>query len=335
MSRRVRLLLLAGGLALFAYLLSRLGLGALVAEAAKTGWMFVPILLVYGLVYACNTGAWMLIMADEPRRPSFGRLYMVTTSGFALNFVTPLVNVGGEPFRIAAVAPWLTTRRAAGSVVIHNGLRVLSFLLSWLTAVLLGFVMLPHDRLTIGLLILATLVCGTLATVLLAAHRRGALARMLNALHRMPLCGRLARALEPRRELLEQMDQQIAQFYHRHPGRFARALALEYLSRALYMGEYYLIALSIGLPMGFLQAYLIGGLASLIQNVLFVIPFELGSKEGTLYLLFRMLGLDPQLGVYTAIVSRLRDLIWIGVGLLLVWSASRSTAVDPSREAAS
>ena len=94
-----------------------------------------------------------------------------------------------------------------------------------------------------------------------------------------------------------------------------------------------MIALSIGLPVGYLQAYLIGGLASLIQTVLFVIPFELGSKEGTLYLLFRMLGLDPQLGVYTAIVSRLRDLIWIGVGLLLVWNASRRAVVDPEREA--
>jgi uncharacterized protein (TIRG00374 family) len=275
----------------------------------------------------------MLIMADEPRRPSFWRAYMVTVSGFALNFVTPMINVGGEPFKIAAVAPWLTTRRAAGSVVIHNGLRGLSFFLSWLTALLLGFVLLPHDLLTVSLLVIASLVCIALTTVLLAAHRRGALARMLNALHRVPLCGRLARVLEGRRELLEQMDQQIAQFYHQHPGRFARALTLEYLSRAAYMGEYYLIALSIGIPMGYLQAYLVGGLASLIQNVLFIIPFELGSKEGSLYLLFQMLGLDPRLGVYTAIVTRLRDLVWIGVGLLLVWSAGRGAAVDHSREA--
>jgi uncharacterized protein (TIRG00374 family) len=321
----------------FAYLLSRIGLSTLAAQAAKTGWMFVPILLLYGVVYACNTGAWMLIMADEPRRPSFARAYQVTVAGFALNFVTPVINVGGEPFKIAAVAPWLTMRRAAGSVVIHNGLRGLSFFLSWLTAVLLGFVMLPHDAMTVGLLVVATLVCVALTTVFLAAHRRGALARLLNALHRMPLCGRLARLLEPRREFLEQMDQQIAQFYHQHPGRFARALALEYLSRAVYMGEYYLIALSIGIPMGYLQAYLIGGLASLIQNVLFVIPFELGAKEGSLYMLFRMLGFDPRLGVYTAIATRLRDLVWIAVGLLLVWSAGRRAAAgsrsDPSREA--
>jgi uncharacterized protein (TIRG00374 family) len=328
MTARARLLSLAGGTVLFAYLISRIGLGALIAEAGRTGWMFVPILLLYGLVYACNAGAWRLIVAGEPRRPSFWRLYTVTTAGFALNFVTPMVNVGGEPFKIAAVAPWLTTRRAAGSVVIHNGLRILAFFLSWLTAIALGFALLPPDPLTLVLLGGAALVIVALAALLLAAHRRGALAALLGALHRIPGCRGLARALEPRRDVLMQMDEQITQFYHRHPGRFARALVLEYLGRCVYMGEYYLIALSIGLPMGYFEAFLVGGLASLVQTALFVVPFEIGTKEGALYVLFHLLGFDPRLGVYTAIVSRLRDLAWIGLGLALVWSAGRGRAAE-------
>jgi len=328
MSRRARLLLFGCGAALLAYLVSRIGLKELAATAERTGWMFIVILLVYGLVYACNAWAWLLIMAGEPRRPSFWRAYAITLSGFALNFVTPMVNVGGEPFKIAAVAPWLTTRRAAGSVVIHNGLRVLSFLLSWLTAIVLGFAMLPHDWITLSLLALAGLLVSVLTGLLLAAHRRGALAAILSAMHRIPGLRALARAIEPHRELLVHMDQQITQFYHSHPGRFARALGLEYLSRCFYMAEFYLIAVSIGLPMSYAQAFLIGGLTTLIQNVLFMIPYEVGSKEAALYLMFGMLGFDPKLGVYTAIVSRVRDLIWIGLGLALVWSAGRGRAAE-------
>jgi len=56
------------------------------------------------------------------------------------------------------------------------------------------------------------------------------------------------------------------------------------------------------------------------------VPFEAGTKEGSLYLLFRLLGLDPALGVYTAIVARLRDVVWIGAGLALVWLAGRRAA---------
>jgi hypothetical protein len=52
-------------------------------------------------------------------------------------------------------------------------------------------------------------------------------------------------------------------------------------------------------------------------------PFELGSREGGLYVIFRLLGLPPALGVYTAIVTRLRELIWIAIGLTFVWVSGR------------
>src|SRR5437773_12282117 len=158
MSRRARLLLFAGGAALFAYLISRIGLAALIADAAETGWMFLPILLLYGFVYACNAAAWRLILAGEPRRPSFWRLYAVTASGFALNFVTPMVNVGGEPFKIAAVAPWLGVRRAAGSVICYQMLHTLAMVLSWLTALALGLLLLPHEPVTVAVLLAAAVV---------------------------------------------------------------------------------------------------------------------------------------------------------------------------------
>src|SRR5947199_10260220 len=89
------------------------------------------------------------------------------------------------------------------------------------------------------------------------------------------------------------------------------------------MNEDVVIALGVALLMRFGGAFVIGGLTSLVQNVIFVVPFEVGTKEGSLYLVFQLLGLDPALGVYTAIVSRLRDLVWIGGGLGLVWLSGR------------
>jgi len=56
--------------------------------------------------------------------------------------------------------------------------------------------------------------------------------------------------------------------------------------------------------------------------VLFFVPFELGAREGAFYLLFGLFGLDPQLGLYASIVSRVRDIVWIGAGLLLIWPAA-------------
>src|SRR5207302_1378812 len=274
-------------------------------------------------VCACNAGAWWLVMAGEPSRPPFWRAWAITVASFSLNFMTPLVNVGGEPFKIAAVAPWLGLRRAAGSAVIYQMLHTFGMLLSLLTAVVLGLILLPHAPVIVALLAAAFLVLAVLALLLLTGHQRGMLAGALDLLHRTPLLDRLARRLEPKRATLASMDEQIAQFYRASPRRFLQALALEYASRCLFMAEYLLIALSVGLDIGYARAYVIGGLTQLVQNALFVVPFEAGTKEGSLYLLFQLLGLDPALGVYTAIVSRVRDLVWIGAGVGLVWLSGR------------
>ena len=323
MTRKLQLLLFVCGSAVFGYLVARIGVAQLLADAVRTGWLFVPIVLLYGVVCACNAGAWWLSMADEPSHPPFWRTYAITVAGFSLNFMTPMVNVGGEPFKIAAVAPWLGLRRAAGSVVIYQMLHTLGMLLSFVTAVVLGALLLPPHPAMLASLALALVVLAALVWLLLTGHRHGGLERLLDLAHRVPLLDRVARRLEPKRASLAQMDEQITDFYHRRPQRFVQALALEYLSRSIFMIEYVLIAWGVGLKLGYAQAYVIGGLTSLIQNVIFVVPFEVGTKEGSLYVVFQLLGLDPALGVYTAIVSRLRDLVWIGGGLALVWFSGR------------
>ena len=64
-------------------------------------------------------------------------------------------------------------------------------------------------------------------------------------------------------------------------------------------------------------AFLIGGFSSLMVNLFFFMPFNVGSKEGGLYVIFAALGLSPRLGVAAAVLSRLRELSWIAIGLLL------------------
>lgn len=330
MSRRIQLVLLAAGAALFAGLVHRIGAGQIIANASAVGWLFGPILLLYGIAYAGNTSAWRLTMGTDSPRPGFWRTYAMTVSGFSLNFVTPMVNAGGEPYRIAALAPWLGRRRAATSVVLHKMLNVLALLLVWISALLLALVMLPRVPAVIAPTALALGVVTLLAAIILTGHQRGGLQRTLDFFHRVPLLDRLARTLEPRRETLAEMDRQIVDFYHASPRRFWGALTLEYASRALWMVEYWLICYGVGIDVTFAQAFLIGGLSSLVQNAFFFVPYELGTKEGSLYALFDLAGLDPRAGVYTAIVSRARDMLWIAGGLgLLAVTRHQTPGADP------
>ena len=322
MSRTLRLALFLLGAGVFGYLVAQIGVGQLISDARRTGFTFVPILLVYALVYACSALAWRLTMGDSDR-PSFWRTYAVTISAGALNFLTPVVNAGGEPFRVAALAPWLGTRRAAGSVILHRLLHAFAYVLVWFTAIVLAFALLPRETPNVVLAILGVvglLLLGILALIL-SAHRSGVLERLLNWMGRVPLIRPLAARLEPKRAMLMELDQQITEFYHRQPSRFVQAILLEYLGRCIFMVELVLIVVSLGFRLGYLRAFTIGGLEALAGNILFIVPFEIGAREGAYYLLFNLFGLDPQLGLYTSIVSRVRDFAWIAAGLLLIGAA--------------
>ena len=335
MSRPWQVALFIAGASVFGYLVTQIGIGQLAADAAHTGWVFGPIIALFALVYACSAGAWRLIMASDPRRPSFWRTYSILISSSALNFLTPWINAGGEPYRVAAIVPWLGKRRAAGSVILHRLLHSFAYVLVWLTAIMLAFVLLPPPPATrpvvYALLGAVGLVLVGVLTLFLSAHRRGLLERILNRLQQVPLIRRLAARLEPRRPLLIELDKQITDFYHRHPRRFLQAVALEYLSRCIVFVELVLIAASLGVKLGYFRAFAIGGVEAVANNVLFVVPFELGAREGAFYVLFKLFGLDPQLGLYTSIVGRVRDFSWIAAGLLLIWVAGPSrVAAAPS-----
>jgi hypothetical protein len=73
-------------------------------------------------------------------------------------------------------------------------------------------------------------------------------------------------------------------------------------------------------------AFLIGGFSSLVVNLFFFMPFNVGSKEGGLYVIFAALGLPAHLGIAAAVISRIRELTWIAIGLILVLMARRRVA---------
>ncbi len=331
MNKKLQLIFFACGATIFGFLVAEVGLGTIVTSARQAGWVFIPLLVLTGVIYLCHGTASWLMLAQEPNRPSFWRTWAITVSGFSINYMTPMVNLGGEPYKAAALTPWLGARRAAGFVVLYQMLHSLAIALVSLTALALGALLLPADAALRGVMALAAagLLAGT--TLLFWAHRHGGLQRLLDLVARLPLVRRLARRLEPYRATLALIDEQITAFYHTDRRRFFLALGLEYVGRALLMTEYYVILLSLGINVGLIHGFVVGALSSLVGNVMFMLPYELGAKEGSLYLLFRLVGVNPALGVYAALVSRLRDLTWMGIGLVLIWAAGRRAAPAPAR----
>lgn len=325
MSRRVQLVFFALGLAFFAWLVERIGPQLLVAELARTGWVFLPIVLVWAVVYVTNTIAWLAITDDADAQLPFWRAYAISVASFSINYITPMISLGGEPFKIAASARWLGGRAAASSVVAFRIVHTLGQFIFWLLTLPVAYALLPQTRGVRVLLIVATagllLGAALLAFLLRAQAIEPLVAGTAARLTGVPLAGGIARLVLSHRAVLATIDAALLRLAHERVRALALALGAEVCGRFIAMLEYLFIARSIGMAIDYPAAVLIGGFSQLVLNLLFFIPFEMGSKEGGLYLIFRLLGLAPGLGVFTAIVSRLRELAWIAIGLVLIWAS--------------
>ena len=83
MNKKLRLVFFACGATIFAVLVARMGLGTIVTNARQAGWVFIPLLGLTGAMYLCHGAASWLMLAQEPRRPSFWRTWAITVSGFS------------------------------------------------------------------------------------------------------------------------------------------------------------------------------------------------------------------------------------------------------------
>jgi uncharacterized protein (TIRG00374 family) len=327
---RVRLLLFLVGLGLAGLVIHQVGVAILLAHLASTGWLLLPVSLVWAVVYFINSSAWRTLLSTEPARPGVLHTWAIAVTSAALNYVTPAAGLGGEAYRAMAVAPWLGRQRAFGSVVQYRLLFSLAHMLFVLTALAPAIWLLPGTPGAIGLLVLMTVIGGVVGWFLIRRHQEGILEAGLDLLLLLPGIRRLARPLEARRATLRELDQQITTVYHQHPGAFRRAIALEYLGRCVAAAEFSVIFWGLGLGPRPVTALVAAALSSTVMNLFFFLPFELGAREGGLFLVFSLLGVGGDHGVFAAVVTRLREIVWVLIGLGLLWVRGERIRVEPA-----
>jgi uncharacterized protein (TIRG00374 family) len=315
-SRRTQFLFFSIGVIALAVLIARSDPAQLLADVKQAGWAVPAVVSVYGLVYILNTVAWRLTMIAEPKL-TFHKSYAINVAAFAINYLTPFASIGGEPYKIVAASQWMGVQNATASALNFRLVHMQAHALIFLTGVILAFVWLPRTAIGLPVLGLMAVVLIALNLLLFAIHREGIVERLFDIAGRIPLVRRLARKLEPKRAAIMEVDRQLIAFHAEHTARYYGSLAAEYAARVLSMLEFFIIARAMGTPVTFGTAFLIGGFSSLVVNLFFFMPFNVGSKEGGLFMIFAALGLSPRLGVAAAVLSRLREITWIAIGLLL------------------
>ena len=314
------------GLCVLILMITQLDFKQVLQGLLHAGFWFPMAVVLWAFLYLYNTSSWYLIIKGTGKpgeslkgKVPFWWLYKVTISGFALNYATPGGLMGGEPYRIMELAPRIGTERASSSVILYAMTHIFSHLWFWLISAVLFFIMRPVNVVLTGILLLVVLFCLLLIWFFMSGYRKGLANRVMNLLRHLPLVKKWARPFVDRhREQLDEIDRQIAALHKQNPRIFFSALLLELACRFTSALEILFILHALLPSVNFMDCVFILAFTSLFANLLFFMPLQLGGREGGFYLSATRLGITTSSSIFLALMVRLRELIWTGIGLLVI-----------------
>ncbi len=315
------------GLAVLAIMVSQLNFKEVWDGVQRAGYWFLAVVMLWAVLYIFNTAAWWIIIKSGSRKAeapaskpfSFIWLYKITVSGFALNYATPGGLMGGEPYRIMSLSPYIGTERATSSVLLYVMTHIFSHFWFWLLSCLLYVATQPLN-LPMGILLACVAAfCLTAIWFFLKGYKRGIAVSGMRILSHIPFVKKWARNFfSSHAEQLQTIDSQIAALHSQDPRTFFLAVFLEFSCRVVSALEILFILLVIMPSANYLQCILILAFTSLFANMLFFIPLQLGGREGGFLLSAKGLSIGAREGIFVALLVRLREIIWTAIGLLLI-----------------
>ena len=301
------------------------------------GYWLIPIIGVWLIIYAVNAWSWFTIIrskiAGTNEHVGFWRVYRLTITGYALNYATPVGGLGGEPYRIMELSKDISTEHATSSVILYAMMHFFAHFWFWFSSIFIYLALaavgdLPINTAIATLLGIIIVFCLVAFYIFSKGYRNGLVVNVLGWIGHIPgLKGWSRRFRERHADSLQNIDQQIAALHAKDKQAFYKSLVLEYLSRVIQSSEVLFMLLLFGIDNGggfsgllitYLHSILIVSFTTLFANLIGFLPMQLGVQEGGFVLSIAALGLSAALGIFVSIICRVREIIWIAIGMLLM-----------------
>lgn len=328
MSKKSKIILFLVGIAIFIYLVLDFGLNNILINLQKTGWYFIPVIGIWAFVYLFNTFAWQLIIGNGKSQIPFHKILSITISGFALNYITPSVAVGGEPYRIAVLKNLIGTSKAVSVTLLYTMIHIMSSFVFWILIILLALFSVPLSVANKIILIFILIIFSAIVYFFITRHKKGVAKALINFTLKIPYIKKITTKYANKSESIEKIDEQITELYLKRRKNFYQALSWETFARIVASVENLFILKAIGINITFSEALYINAVSSFIINIFFFMPLELGSREGGLVLVLKTIKISSSLGIYLGLVNRIRELFWVLVGLILITLSGKKLNKD-------
>jgi hypothetical protein len=232
--------------------------------------------------------------------------------------------VGGDAIKVWFLRPHVSYRESVASVIVAKTTITLSQGLFLLIGVAVAVSLAVDARLVramLWLLLVELIGVGGFLLVQIA----GLLSRGARVLERFGQFEALAAA--------ENLDRTLQNFYRREWRRFGLSVGFHLLGWLLGVLETWLFLRMLQIPASLAAALVIETLGSAVRFATFFIPGSLGALEGANTAAFAALGFGAPAGLAFSLLRRLRQVVWIGLGVLVLLLARGRMQLAPEAPA--
>lgn len=317
------------GVALLVGLVRETGLGELLQLARRVGWTFPLLVALYGGVHLLRTISWRVCLGPEGKDLALGRALLLWVAGEAVAHMT--FGWTGEAFRAAAARERIPWQRGLAALVVSRAFYSYAALVIMAASALFCVLVLPLPSAWQGLAIAVTVILVIASVLPLVARQR--LLGLLSARARTPPANGSRPAVGRVRGFIRAMGQDLARVLAHGRWPFLRLVGLNLLASLAGVVEVYLVLMALGTRVDLGSALVIEGFGKALALGAFLVPGNVGVREGGTVLVLRLFEIGAGLAIALVLVRRARAFVWVLIGgtLLLLGGFRPVLQAGPQR----
>ncbi|EKD42641.1 MAG: hypothetical protein ACD_73C00075G0004 [uncultured bacterium] len=320
----IKVVLLGIGIGLFLFWIRKLGVDALaqtLQELKADWWKILLVSLLWNFFYAM---AWRSYFVNLNRHIPFWSLFKIKICGEAMNLMTPLNFVVGDPVRFAMVQKRISGYCPSGSILtdrLLNSLATVFFV--WMGIVIAFFSPYYVPRHILWIVFgLYSLINIFFITILYLIYKHQAVGQIHKIMHWIPF--------KKVRSFMENaVDEMVVEFDFLKDKAltfFAPAFLCHLAGRFLGAVEILIILKGLQFEGTILLGIILASLTAACNLIFAFLPGALGVMETFYSLFFKWQGLSDVFGIPIQLIRRIRAFFWILVGLILLMIPARKRA---------
>ena len=310
---KFKFLYLIFGISLLIFIFNKVDINLFLNELNKLRFNFLAILLIYFVGFILDSYSWQLCIENLVKtKLKLHQIFKIRIIGEAFNYV--LFQVGGEPIKALLLKNnfGIKYKSSIGSLILAKTI----ILFALIIFCFIGLLSIFYTNKFGANFENASLIGFILFTALISLFFIVQRYKLTSKIHNI-FKNKLSKKFNTFFKNLQEMEHKISEFYKKTKKDFFKILFLNLCNWFFGALELYAIFFLLNQKITFLEAIAIETLVQLVRAMLFFIPSNLGTQEGVFVLAVNALKDSTPLGLAVAIIRRLREVIWISIGLTL------------------